>query len=261
LTVGIPEPVRALALHPFRELPVPPEVEVVDLDGARVGINPWPSAQVVDVVGEGPTDLAATVEAARAAARERGKATLAWWLAPEDHHLGPALEALGLVHEDTPGFESIENAMVLLDAPPGGVAEGVEVGIVETWEDSLATGAVIRAVFGFPEMSEEDLRKQFEQYLAGADRGRGLFAKVDGKIVASSYAAFGAAGVNLFGGAVLPEARGRGVYRALVQARWDMAVERGTPALTVQAGRMSRPILERVGFEFVAAVRLYVDSL
>jgi hypothetical protein len=29
----------------------------------------------------------------------------------------------------------------------------------------------------------------------------------------------------------------------------------------VQAGRMSRPILERVGFQFIAAVRLYVDSL
>ena len=55
--------------------------------------------------------------------------------------------------------------------------------------------------------------------------------------------------------------RGRGVYRSLVQARWDWAVELGTPALTVQAGRMSRPILERLGFEFVEPVRVYVDNL
>jgi hypothetical protein len=51
------------------------------------------------------------------------------------------------------------------------------------------------------------------------------------------------------------------VYRSLVRARWDYAVERGTPALTVQAGRMSRPILERLGFELITPVRVYVDKL
>jgi GNAT superfamily N-acetyltransferase len=80
-------------------------------------------------------------------------------------------------------------------------------------------------------------------------------------VIATSYAAFGDAGVNLFGGSVLPEARGRGVYRALVQARWEAAVARGTPALTVQASRMSRPICERLGFVFVAPVRVFVDQL
>ena len=33
----------------------------------------------------------------------------------------------------------------------------------------------------------------------------------------------------------LPDARGRGAYRALVRARWDDAVRRGTPALVVHA--------------------------
>jgi GNAT superfamily N-acetyltransferase len=60
---------------------------------------------------------------------------------------------------------------------------------------------------------------------------------------------------------VLESARGRGVYRSLVRARWDHAVERGTPALTVQAGRMSRPILERLGFQFITPVRVFVDDL
>ena len=48
---------------------------------------------------------------------------------------------------------------------------------------------------------------------------------------------------------------------ALLRERWEVAVERGTPALTVQAGRMSRPICERAGFEFVAPVRVFVDKL
>ena len=50
-------------------------------------------------------------------------------------------------------------------------------------------------------------------------------------------------------------ARGRGAYRAVVRARWDAAVARGTPALAVGAGPMSRPILERLGFEQVLQFR------
>ena len=65
--------------------------------------------------------------------------------------------------------------------------------------------------------------------------------------------------MTLNGGAVLPEARGRGAYRGLVSARWDDAVARGTPALVTQAGRMSAPILERLGFREVARIKILVD--
>lgn len=49
-------------------------------------------------------------------------------------------------------------------------------------------------------------------------------------------------------------------YRALVAARWDEAVRRGTPALITQAGTMSKPILTRLGFEQVAEIRVYLDQ-
>jgi len=68
-------------------------------------------------------------------------------------------------------------------------------------------------------------------------------------------------GVALMGGAVLPEARGRGVYRALVRARWDHAVARGTPLLVVQAGPMSAPVLDGLGFERHGEIRLFADRL
>jgi GNAT superfamily N-acetyltransferase len=68
-------------------------------------------------------------------------------------------------------------------------------------------------------------------------------------------------GVALMGGAVLPEARGRGVYRALVRARWDHAVARGTPLLVVQAGRMSAPVLDSLGFVRHGEIRLFADRL
>jgi GNAT superfamily N-acetyltransferase len=69
------------------------------------------------------------------------------------------------------------------------------------------------------------------------------------------------AGVALMGGAVLPEARGRGMYRALVRARWDHAVARGTPLLVVQAGPMSAPVLDGLGFERHGQIRLFADRL
>jgi GNAT superfamily N-acetyltransferase len=257
----LPEEVRRLALDPFGVLPVPREVERIELDGATVSINPWPGAQIVRPVGMRPADVGATVEAARAVARERGKSVLAWWITSEHDDLAAPLEAAGLVNADTPGFEAVENGMALAWPPTGKPADRVRVGEVKDWDEYVAVGEVTRSVFGFPKVPEEELRQRYADYLAALDLGTTLFAAIDGRIVAGAYAAFGTAGVNLFGASVLPEARGQGVYRSLVLARWDLAVERGTPALTVQAGRMSRPIVERMGFAFVDAVRVFVDDL
>ena len=64
----------------------------------------------------------------------------------------------------------------------------------------------------------------------------------------------------LIAGAVAEWARGRGVYRSLVRARWDDAVERGTPALVSEAlPDTSYPILKRVGFVDVCTIRRLED--
>lgn len=53
---------------------------------------------------------------------------------------------------------------------------------------------------------------------------------------------------GFFGGAVVPEARGHGYYRAMVAARLaDAKVRRMRWAVT-QAGDMSRPVLEKLGW-------------
>jgi hypothetical protein len=44
-----------------------------------------------------------------------------------------------------------------------------------------------------------------------------------------------------------------------VRRRWEHAVDRGTPLLVVQAGDMSAPVPERLGFVRHGDVRLYVD--
>ena len=151
--------------------------------------------------------------------------------------------------------------MALMSPPTRRPAHDVQIGVVETWEDFAGVAEVGRAVFELPEVPEEELRQRYTDYIGARDLGVTFFAAIDDRIVAGAYAAFGTAGINLFGASVAPEARGRGVYGSLVLAGWDLAVTRGTPALTVQAGRMSRPFCERMGFTFVDEVHLLVDEL
>jgi hypothetical protein len=84
---------------------------------------------------------------------------------------------------------------------------------------------------------------------------------MDGEAVAAGYAAYTDLGLILFGGATLPRTRGHGAYRALVTARAAEAAARGTPTLVTHAGRLSRPILERLGFEPVARIDRLLDVL
>lgn len=257
--MDVPEPVRRQAVHPFLELPAARHIQRIAVAGVQVAITPWPAAQIVDVLDPG-LDVGAAVDAAREVAREHGKTTLGWWIAPEHDHVAPLLEERGIVNADTPGFEAVENAMALVVPPAGAPADGVEVTEIETLADYIAASRLGEEVFGMTALSDEVMEVRFRE-LRESPSARSFLARIDGRPVGSAFAALGAAGVNLFGGGVHPDARGRGVYRALTEARWELAVARGTPALTVQASAMARPICERFGFVFIAPVRVFVDEL
>ena len=85
-------------------------------------------------------------------------------------------------------------------------------------------------------------------------------AWLDREIVSAGTCASTPHGLLLYGGATVSRARGRGAYRALLRARWDEAMALGTPALITQGGSMSRPILERLGFEPVGHVHMLLDE-
>jgi GNAT superfamily N-acetyltransferase len=53
---------------------------------------------------------------------------------------------------------------------------------------------------------------------------------------------------SLWGGSTLPEQRGQGLYTDLLTVRAQEAIQRGVRFLTIDAGPMSRPIVERLGF-------------
>jgi hypothetical protein len=87
-----------------------------------------------------------------------------------------------------------------------------------------------------------------------------FLAEIDGRPAATAMSIPSERGVLLIAGSTAAWARGRGLYRGLVRARWDDAVARGTPGLVVMANpETSYPILKRLGFEDVCTVRRLED--
>ncbi len=63
----------------------------------------------------------------------------------------------------------------------------------------------------------------------------------------------GSSFASLWGGATLPQFRNQGHYSLLLAARAQEARARGFSLLTVDASPMSRPILEKHGFQYLAS--------
>lgn len=182
--------------------------------------------------------------------RAKGRRACTWEVGShaEPRDLVERLLELGLV-DDEP--TSLAVGMVLTEAPDG-PETGVEVRRAQTDGEHLAAEQIAAIAFGAP-VPTALVRKPDPRNVV-------YLAYVDGEPVARGSASFSEHGVSLFGGSTLPEARGRGAYRALVQARWEDAVARDTPALVTQASPMSRPILARLGFREVCEIRILLDA-
>jgi GNAT superfamily N-acetyltransferase len=63
---------------------------------------------------------------------------------------------------------------------------------------------------------------------------------------------------GLWGGSTLPQWRGKGIYKALVARRAQLAVARGVRYLQVDASDDSAPILRRLGFQQITTTTPYV---
>ncbi|HST25368.1 MAG TPA: GNAT family N-acetyltransferase [Gaiellaceae bacterium] len=204
-------------------------------------------------------DVEKRVEAVRSWFRGQGRKEFVWWVGssatPDD--LGDRLIELG---GELYGDDPILASMICTEPPPA--ADGIEVRRVETLEGFSAAREISWKDAGFSESQLAEVRatmaERWEQRQRSGNHAVFL-AYVDDRPVASAEVVLLPFGGFLSGASTLAEYRGRGVFRALVRARWDEAVRRGTPALIVGAGKMSRPILERIGFEKVADLRLLLD--
>jgi ribosomal protein S18 acetylase RimI-like enzyme len=206
-------------------------------------------------------DAVAAVAWTREESRRREHREIEWWVgwSVNASELGDRLCDQGLVRNADP---SSLTGMTCDAAPPA--APEIVVRPVESAEDYLAAVAVDWEVW---ELSDKERAERRELEIERFDEIKAsrvvhhFSAILEGRRVGFARAIDMVGGVALWGGAVLPAARRRGVYRALVRARWEHAVARGTPLLVVQAGPMSTPVLHGLGFESHGEIQLHVDRL
>lgn len=213
-----------------------------------------------------PAEISMFVQEMRERLR-REERQRAVWFVPEAAHpadLAARLQDLGLKPADQPPFEPRTAAMAITQPPAEG-PPNIEAHRVRTFEEFQAAWRVSANAFAVDaqfaaafEARAEALWPFEEQH---EDRAATLIATIDGKVVGAAATAFGKTAAYLGGSGTHHDHRGRGVYRSLVRARWDAAVAHGTPALTVSAGDMSRPILERLGFTIVGWSDCLFDDL
>ena len=102
-------------------------------------------------------------------------------------------------------------------------------------------------------------RRRLSAIAAGNQRH--LLATIYGEPAgASGISLYPPDGATLNGGSVRPRFRGRGIYRAMVAARLEIARRAGVGGLTVWGGDMSTPILAELGFVNVGWRRFFVDN-
>jgi len=241
-----------LAENPNTYTPLGPNSEriVTDRYVLWMGRQPtWVSAQRFRFAEDEVDDVRAEIHSLL---RERGRPSCAWEVGS---HATPAnlvdqLLERGLV-DDKPTALAV--GMVLTE-PPAVPPPDVEVRRVETDDEWFAAERIAAIAFEEPDVPA---RRPYTP-----DPMNPIYlAFVDGEPVARGSASYGEHGVSLFGGSTLPEARGRGAYRALVAARWADAAARDVPLLVTQASPMSRPILTRLGFREVCEIRMLRDSV
>jgi hypothetical protein len=159
--------------------------------------------------------------------------------------LGEALVEEGF-HEGDPESVMIGEAVSLVvdvDLP-----EGVALRRVTTGPEIRAAAEVLETIFGndawgrmVPELTERITGGDPDVELWVAEAGGDVIGS--GRLECIPDTQF----AGIWGGGMLPEWRGRGIYRALTAQRARSALARGRRWLHSDSTPMSRPILERSG--------------
>ncbi len=266
--VELPDAIRHAAVFPEADLPgFPPghPSRRVEIEGVFVAVPAGLPHVLVLPERIEESQVEHVVDAVRQLAQGEQRERALWFVPEATSPAGLArhLLALGMRPNDLPGGDARHAQMVCLEAPPPG-PPGLIARPAETFEEFLAALLVVVAAFGQDDEARQAAERRAERLwpFQFRDDGQHVFVALrDGEVIAFAVARFGRTAVYLQGGGTLPEHRGRGAYTALVRARWDAAVERGTPVLTVGAGEMSRPILERLGFSLVGWEDCLLDPL
>ncbi len=254
----IPGPLREFATCPDRYSRLSEGVErFADERVCVIQGSVWAGVAGVRVAPDEVEDLVKEVRSRI----PREKATV-WWLDPgsEPPDLHERLLSLGL--REPADRASLLHALACTTPPPP-VPPGVEIRRVESFADFLTATEISWDSFAKSEERREQERPHLSADFEASQRAGvpvTFLAHLDGRPAGLGRSIYSDRGVFLIAGAVAEWARGRGVYRALVRARWDDAVRRGTPALVTEAKPdTSYPILKRLGFQDVCDIHRLED--
>ena len=174
---------------------------------------------------------------------------------PED--LPQRLLAAGFVPEDT---ETVVIGRVADVAGEPRLPAGVSLREVTGREDFVRIAEMERAVWGDDHSSLVEMLAS--ERAADPDALAIVVAEAETTVVCAAWIRYEGDSefATLWGGATLAEWRRRGIYRATVAYRANLAARRGYRYLEVDASDDSRPILERLGFTPVTTTTPYVWS-
>lgn len=137
-----------------------------------------------------------------------------------------------------------------LDPPPPAVD------IVQT-DDAARYARIAGRGWEMPDAFFDEFQRDVRTRMARGDLVA-FIGSLDGQALATGKILRMPTTGYLMGGAVAPEARGRGLYRALVDARLTWLRERRIPTATLVAlDRTSAPTCVRMGFQRVGDFHLY----
>jgi GNAT superfamily N-acetyltransferase len=173
----------------------------------------------------------------------------------EPADLPDRLHAAGFVPEET---ETVVVALTTAIAAEPALPDGVVLRQVTADADMRRIAAMESEVWDLDRTwTGEHL---IRQVAATPDDYIVLTAEAAGQVVAAGWIEFhpGSRFAGLWGGATLRQWRGRGIYRALVARRAQLAAARGVRYLQVDASSDSAPILRRLGFQALTTTTPYV---
>jgi GNAT superfamily N-acetyltransferase len=218
---------------------------------------------VLSIEPSGPDRLGPAVDAVLGRARSFGPLELQWQVKLAD----PA----GLDAELTARGAKVD---VTLDVLASDLSRGAPplppptADVTIRWATDVATardGAAVQvAGFGGAVPPDDRLERSAAKDADAVPAGEGglLVAYVDGKAAGAGGLALVDGVARLWGGVVVPAARGTGIYRAVLSARMAYAVAHGaTMALVKGKVDTSGPILRRAGFDVFGQETVYRISL
>jgi GNAT superfamily N-acetyltransferase len=169
--------------------------------------------------------------------------------------LGSRLAAAGFVPEDTEVLMVAEAAAVAAEVP---LPDGLTVREVTGEAGLELIFSLHEGVFGDDGIR---YRESLRTLVLQAPETIGMVVAFAGdQPVSAARVEFvtGSDFAGLWGGGTLPQWRGRGLYRALVARRAQLALARGYRYVQVDALPTSQPILDRLGFARLASTTPYV---